>query len=110
VCDFRPAHKLAETAETSGEARAALLAYWDHHGRTHFRREEEVLLPAYAGHGDPYHPLVARALCYQVATRHRIDMLTRDPLPAVADSTSLALAWLTASGSRSVSCFRSSSA
>jgi hypothetical protein len=47
------------TGETAAEARAALLSYWDGHGRAHFRSEEEVSLPAYAGHGDPYDPLVA---------------------------------------------------
>jgi hypothetical protein len=35
------------SAETAAEARAALAAYWDEHGRAHFRLEEEVLFPAY---------------------------------------------------------------
>ena len=72
------------TAETAGEARAGFLAYWDGHGRTHFRLEEEVLLPAYAGHGDPHHPLVGRALCDHVAIRHRADALAHDPASTVA--------------------------
>lgn len=72
------------TAETAGEARAVVLAYWQGHGRAHFRLEEEVLLPAYAGHGDPHHPLVGRVLCDHVAIRHRVDALARDPAPTVA--------------------------
>jgi hemerythrin-like domain-containing protein len=70
--------------ETAGEARAALTAYWERHGRAHFRLEEEVLFPAYAGHGDPYNALVARALCDHVAIRSRIDDVDRDLAPPVA--------------------------
>lgn len=66
------------TTQTADEARAAFLAYWEGHGRVHFRLEEEVLLPAYAGYGDPHHPLVARVLCEHVAIRHRADALARD--------------------------------
>lgn len=66
------------TPDTLGDARAAFLAYWEEHGRAHFRLEEEVLLPAYAAHGEPHHPLVARALCDHVAIRHRADALARD--------------------------------
>ena len=69
------------TAETLGEERAAFLAYWEEHGRAHFRLEEEVLLPAYAAHGDPHHPLVARALCDHVAIRHRAAALAGDSAP-----------------------------
>ncbi len=42
-----------------------------------------MLLPAYARHGDPHHPLVARALCDHVAIRQRMDALARDPPPEV---------------------------
>lgn len=73
------------TTQSAGEARAAVVDYWEEHGRTHFGVEEQVLLPAYAGHGDPHHPLVARALCDHVAIRHRVDMLARDPAPTVAE-------------------------
>jgi hypothetical protein len=59
-------------APTGDEARAALAAFWPVHGSRHFRVEEEILLPAYAGHGDPHHPPVARALCDHVAIRHRV--------------------------------------
>jgi hypothetical protein len=72
-------------APTADEARAALAAYWPVHGRGHFRLEEEVMLPAYAGHGDPHHPLVARALCDHVAIRHRADVVLGDSDSTLAD-------------------------
>jgi hypothetical protein len=58
---------------TAADARAALAAFWPVSGRAHFRLEEEVLLPAFAAHGDPHHPLVARVLCDHVAIRHRAE-------------------------------------
>jgi Hemerythrin HHE cation binding domain len=57
---------------TAGGARKALLSFWEPHGRAHFRLEEEILLPAFAARGDPYHPLVARALCDHVAIRRGV--------------------------------------
>jgi hypothetical protein len=69
------------TADTAQEARSAFVAYWEEHGRAHFRLEEEILLPAYAAHGDPHHPLVARALCDHVAIRARADALAVDEAP-----------------------------
>ncbi len=71
-------------AETAAEARAALLAYWRDHGRAHFRAEEEVLLPAYAGYADPYGELVARMLCDHIAIRHRIATLDQGSAASVA--------------------------
>jgi hypothetical protein len=69
------------SAETVAEDRADFLAYWDPHGRAHFRLEEEILLPAYAGYGDSHHPLVARALCDHVAIRHLADGLGASTTP-----------------------------
>jgi DUF438 domain-containing protein len=65
-------------ADTGGaeEARTAFLAYWSEHGAEHFRLEEEILLPAYAAHGDPHHPLVLEALGDHVAIRQRAARLT----------------------------------
>lgn len=71
------------TAATAGDARDAFLAFWEQHGRAHFRLEEEVLLPGFAAHGDAHHPLVARALCDHVAIRRRAGQLAGDPTPAV---------------------------
>lgn len=67
------------TAETQAAVREDALSYWTAAGRTHFRLEEEVLLPAYAAYGDAHHPLVARALCDHVAIRRRMDELAGDP-------------------------------
>ena len=72
------------TAERATDARADALRFWTTAGRAHFRLEEEVLLPAYARHGDPHHPLVARALCDHVAIRQRMDTLAREASPEVA--------------------------
>ena len=69
------------TTDTAQEARSAFVAYWEGHGRAHFRLEEEILLPAYAAHADPHHPLVARALCDHVAIRARVDALAVDEAP-----------------------------
>ena len=55
---------------TAAQAREAFLAYWDADGRAHFREEEEVLLPACAGHLDVEAPLVARVLTDHVTIRH----------------------------------------
>lgn len=66
------AQRLRRASDASAaEARAAFNAYWTEHGRTHFRLEEEVLLPAYAAHGDAHHPLVLRVLGDHVAIRQR---------------------------------------
>jgi hypothetical protein len=58
-------------AATSAEARDAFLAFWTSEGATHFRLEEEVLLPAYARFGDAHHPLVLKALGEHVEIRQR---------------------------------------
>jgi hemerythrin-like domain-containing protein len=63
------------TDATASEARAAFLAYWARHGRLHFRLEEELLFPAYAGYGDPHDPVVLRALGEHAMIRHRADAL-----------------------------------
>jgi hemerythrin-like domain-containing protein len=70
---------------TAAEAREAFLAYWASHGRVHFRLEEELLFPAYAGHGDPQDPLVLRALGEHAMIRHRAAALAATP-SATADA------------------------
>jgi hemerythrin-like domain-containing protein len=72
------------TAESATDVRADALRFWATTGRAHFRLEEEVLLPTYARHGDPHHPLVARALCEHVAIRQRMDALAREAAPEAA--------------------------
>jgi hypothetical protein len=72
------------TDETAAEVRGDALRFWMTAGRAHFRAEEEVLLPAFARHGDAHHPLVARALCDHVAIRQRMGSLLDDRLPELA--------------------------
>jgi hypothetical protein len=42
-------------------------------------------LPAYAGCGDPHHPLVARAVCEHAAIRHQVAVIARGPSARLAD-------------------------
>lgn len=69
--------------ETAAEVRERFLDFWRSEQVRHFRVEEEVLLPAYAGHGDPGHPLVVRVLVDHVEIRHRADRLARNPSPPI---------------------------
>jgi hypothetical protein len=68
-------------AETAATARDRFLQFWTPHGRLHFRLEEELLLPAYAVHGDPHHPLVLQVLGDHVAIRAQADALAAAPAP-----------------------------
>ena len=70
------------TNATAAEARKTFLAYWTDHGREHFRLEEELLFPAYAGYGNPYDPLVLRALGEHAMIRHRAAVLAATPSAA----------------------------
>lgn len=68
--DHHQALRVAQTlrrarSDTANEARAMFLTYRTEHGDPHFRAEEDILLPAFATHGDA-HPLVARARCDHV--------------------------------------------
>jgi hemerythrin-like domain-containing protein len=58
-------------ADSAAAARVAFLEFWDSEGREHFQIEEEVLLPAYARHGEPDHPAVVRVLVEHVDLRRR---------------------------------------
>jgi hemerythrin-like domain-containing protein len=82
------------TDATAAEAREAFLAYWTGHGRLHFQLEEELLFPAYAGHGDPYEPMVLRALGEHAMIRHRAQELAATPSvgPAALEQLGAALA------------------
>jgi hemerythrin-like domain-containing protein len=72
------------TDATAPDARETFLAYWARRGRRHFRLEEELLFPAYAGYGDPHDPRVLRALGEHVMIRHRADALAASPTAALA--------------------------
>lgn len=78
------AQKLRRASTTTAEeAYAALLAYWEGHGRAHFCTEEELLLPAYARHADPQDVLVARVLGDHAVIRQRVADMDGDSSPTV---------------------------
>lgn len=70
-------------AEEAEAARDAFLEFWRAHGAKHFRIEEEVLLPAFAAHGDPDAACVARMLMDHVRIRAAALQLEREAEPAV---------------------------
>jgi iron-sulfur cluster repair protein YtfE (RIC family) len=59
------------TADTAPVARREFLSYWEREGREHLRSEEEVLLPAFARHGDAQHDAVIRVLMEHIDLRRR---------------------------------------
>lgn len=64
------AHRLKRASETTAaEARDRFLGYWNADGQRHFREEEDTLLPAYAGFGNPDEPVLARVLVDHVRIR-----------------------------------------
>jgi hemerythrin-like domain-containing protein len=71
-------------AAGAAEARAVFVDFWEREGRDHFRVEEEVLLPAYARHGEHDHPAVVRVLVEHVDLRRRGEDVAAaaDPDPA----------------------------
>ncbi|MBV9335385.1 MAG: hypothetical protein JO243_05765 [Solirubrobacterales bacterium] len=71
---------------------AAFLEHWEAEERLHFRLEEEVLLPAYAAHGDPCHPAVVRTLLDHVLIRRDAARLAAGAEPAVAHAMGARLA------------------
>jgi hypothetical protein len=67
------------TPDTSAEVTRLFLSAWESGEKQHFRLEEEVVLPAYAEHGDPTHPVVTRMLQDHMLIRRDADLLTREP-------------------------------
>lgn len=76
------AQRLKRASETTAaDARQAFLEYWRADGQRHFREEEEILLPSYAGHSDPDLPVVARVLIDHVRIRRLADEIATDAPP-----------------------------
>lgn len=65
------------TPETAPQALAAFLAAWEEE-KLHFRLEEELLLPAYAAHGQPEHPVILRVLVDHLRIRSAVERLSTD--------------------------------
>ena len=79
------AQKLKRATDTGAEdARQTFLEYWEAEGRRHFHLEEELLLPAYAVHGDARHRLVLQVLGDHVAIRAQAAQLAAVAEAAVA--------------------------
>lgn len=73
------------TPSTTRRAREAFLDFWEGEGRSHFRAEEEVLLPAFAAHAPADHEAVVRVLVEHVDIRRRSSKLARDGDPAAEE-------------------------
>ena len=69
---------------TALEARTAFLDFFEREGASHFRAEEDLLLPAFARHTQPDDPLIIRVLTDHVDLRRRaLDLeVDTDPAPA----------------------------
>ena len=67
------------TVETATEAARAFLSHWDAEEKLHFRLEEELLLPAYAAHGEPDHPAIIRMLLDHITIRRDAALLAGMP-------------------------------
>lgn len=66
------------TPETAEQAAAGFLAVWELEEKLHFRIEEEVLLPAYAAHGDPDDPVLLRVLLDHLSIRCDAELLASE--------------------------------
>jgi iron-sulfur cluster repair protein YtfE (RIC family) len=69
---------------TALEARTAFLDFFEREGASHFRAEEDLLLPAFVRHTQPDDPLIVRVLTYHVDLRRRALDLEADADPALA--------------------------
>jgi hemerythrin-like domain-containing protein len=67
--------------DDADDAARAFLEHWTREERLHFRLEEEVLLPAFAAHGDPDHPAVVRTLLDHMRIRADVERLATDARP-----------------------------
>ncbi|MGH2869785.1 MAG: hemerythrin domain-containing protein [Solirubrobacteraceae bacterium] len=66
-------------ADTAGEVCRAFLDHWNAEEQLHFRLEEELLLPAYAEHGEPGHPAIIRMLIDHMLIRRDAARLAAAP-------------------------------
>ena len=69
------------TVDTAPTARRAFLSFWEPEGQDHLRSEEELLLPAFARHGDAGQDAVVRVLVEHVDLRRRAADLRSRPEP-----------------------------
>lgn len=67
------------TVETATEVARAFLSHWDAEEKLHFRIEEELLLPAYAAHGECDNPAIIRMLLDHMLIRRDAARLAGTP-------------------------------
>jgi|SRR5215211_5628755 len=65
------------TPDTARPARDTFLDFWASEGQSHFRAEEELLLPAFAAHAPADHEAIVRVLVEHVDLRRRSSELAR---------------------------------
>jgi hemerythrin-like domain-containing protein len=75
--------------EDAKAVRKDYLGFWRDHGAIHFRVEEEVMLPAFAQHGDESDPAVIRVLADHEEIRRRSAELEESASPRTEDLTAL---------------------
>ena len=68
------------TADDAAAVRDEAMAFWDGEGASHFRIEEDILLPAFAAKGDPRDEAVVRVLVDHVWIRERMERVAADEL------------------------------
>jgi len=74
------AQRLKRASEaTATDARDTFVSYWQPDGQEHFREEEEILLPTFAGFVDPDQPIVAKVLIDHVRIRHLASEAAGEP-------------------------------
>jgi hemerythrin-like domain-containing protein len=66
---------LTRTEGARVELAETFLACWDENGRSHFREEEEVVLPTLGRFGDAFTPEVQQMLRQHIDIRGRVDTL-----------------------------------
>jgi hypothetical protein len=71
----------AAPGDTDGAVQA-FAEYWDADGLAHFRLEEDVLLPAYAIHGDARHPAIIQMLVDHMLIRRDAEAIAGGSAPA----------------------------
>ena len=87
---LRAAQRLCRADDaTASLARADFLGFWTNEGRRHFRIEEDVLLPAFARHGDAEDERVVKVLVDHLELRRRAADLAADPQPATRELRAL---------------------
>ena len=74
-----------ESLLSNKEIRQEVIDFWEPDGQTHFREEEEILLPVYAQYGDIQDPLIIEMLVEHVQIRSLIRQITNATTPLIEE-------------------------